>query len=111
MIEKHLLKLRARDQLSEEEEQAIRGAVAGTVKVPADELLVRARELQDSSKILLKGVACRQKDLRSGARQITELHVAGDFVDLHSFSLKRLDHDVRALSDCTFATVPHDALR
>jgi CRP-like cAMP-binding protein len=29
------------------------------------------------------------------------------FTDLHSFTLKRLDHDVVALSACSFAVVPH----
>lgn len=54
---------------------------------------------------------CRHKDLRNGERQITELHVAGDFADLHSFTLKRLDHDVSTLSDCEVAIVPHERLK
>ena len=42
---------------------------------------------------------------------MTELHVAGDFADLHGFTLKRLDHDVMTLSDCIIAVVPHDRLQ
>jgi CRP-like cAMP-binding protein len=56
---------------------------------------------------LLPGIAARQKDMRDGKRQITEIHVPGDFTDMHSFTLKSLDHDVVALSDCSFAVVPH----
>jgi CRP-like cAMP-binding protein len=59
------------------------------------------------STLLLDGIACRYKDLRNGQRQITELHVAGDFADLHSFTLKRLDHAVMTLTPCRVATVPH----
>jgi hypothetical protein len=32
--------------------------------------------------------------------------VAGDYVDLHSFTLKRLDHSVMALTPCRIAVVP-----
>jgi CRP-like cAMP-binding protein len=53
---------------------------------------------------------CRYKDLRNGERQVTELHVPGDFVDLHSFTLKRLDHNIMALTPSRVAVVPHDAL-
>ncbi len=39
------------------------------------------------------------------------MHVAGDFADLHAFTLKQLDHDVMTLSECTVAIVPHDRLQ
>ena len=111
MIDRHIAKLRARDDLSEEEEQAIRDAVADVIDLPADKVFIRAGELLNHSTILLDGIACRYKDLRDGERQITELHVAGDFLDLHSFTLKRLDHHVMALTRCTAAIVPHDRLK
>jgi len=111
MIDKHILKLRARDDIGAEEETAIRGAVKDVVRLPADSVVVRAFEPMDYSTILVSGLACRQKDLRDGRRQITELHVAGDFTDLHSFTLKYLEHDIATLSDCRFAIVPHDRLR
>lgn len=63
------------------------------------------------STILLSGIAVRRNDLRDGRRQYTELHVPGDFTDLHSFTLKYLDHDIVALSNCRFAVVPHERLR
>ena len=110
MIERHFAKLRARGVLSPEEEQAIRASVAEIRTVPADTLVVRAVEVQDHSTLLLDGILCRFKDLRNGQRQITELHVAGDFADLHSFTLKYLDHDVMSLTPCRVAIVPHRAL-
>ena len=44
-------------------------------------------------------------------RQISELHMSGDFADLHSYTLKRLDHDVTSLTDCRIGVVPHEWLR
>ena len=41
LIERHLLKLRARDHVSAEEERVIRGLVSHTIEVPADRTFVR----------------------------------------------------------------------
>lgn len=111
MIERHLAKLRARDEISAEEEQAVRDAVSGPIEVPADKTIIRAGDLLSHSTFLLDGIGCRYKDLRNGERQITELHVAGDFLDLHSFTLKKLDHNVMTLTPCSIATIEHDKLR
>jgi CRP-like cAMP-binding protein len=111
MIDRHLFRLRARDDISPEEEQAIRAGVLEPWRVGADTKIIRAGEELSVSTILLDGIACRYKDLRSGERQITELHVAGDFLDLHSFTLKRLDHDVMALTPCLMVALPHERLR
>jgi CRP-like cAMP-binding protein len=111
LIENHLLKLRARDNVSREEEQAIRGLVSNTVEVPADRIFIHAgRELNEST-LLLDGWMARVKDLQSGQRQIAELQISGDFVDLHGFTLKRLDHDIMTLSRCLVAMVPHERLK
>ena len=111
MIDIHLRKLRKRDEISAEEERAIRGAVAEVRQVAADKVLIRSGQELSVSTLLIDGWMARAKDLRSGQRQITELHVSGDFVDLHSFSLKRLEHDIMTLTPCTVAIVPHEALR
>ena len=111
MIEKHLLKLRARDVVSVEEEHVIRGLVSETRAVPAKATVIRAEQPLSHSTLLLEGWMCRYKDLTNGQRQITELHIAGDFVDLHSFTLKRLDHNIMALTPCVIGVVPHARLR
>ena len=107
MIGIHLLKLRARDEISAEEEQAIRGAVAEIREFPADKTVIEANRPLTVSTLLLEGLMCRYKDLSEGQRQITELHVPGDFVDLHSFTLKHLDHAILTLTRCKVAIVPH----
>jgi CRP-like cAMP-binding protein len=111
VIERHLMKLRARDHINAEEEAVIRASVTATRRYRADETIVAAHERVRVCTILLSGVACRARDFDDGRRQITELHVAGDYMDLHSFTLKTLDHEVLALSDCTVALVPHEAVQ
>ena len=110
MITAHLKKLRLRTDISSDEERVIRGLVADTRRFRADEVLVRAGELLDHSMLLLEGWLVRCKDLPSGERQVLEIHVAGDFADLHGFTLKRLDHDVVSVTSGTVALVPHQAL-
>jgi CRP-like cAMP-binding protein len=111
LLNRHLLKLRARDEISPEEERAIRSAVSEFRDYPADRTIIRRGVELDHSTILLDGLMCRYKDLRDGQRQITELHVGGDFADLHSFTLKFLDHHVMTLTPCRVAIVPHERLR
>lgn len=111
MISVHLRQLRKRTEISAEEERAIRAAVSETRRLPADEIAVRAGEELHSSILLLDGWMARSKDLESGERQITELHIAGDFADLHALTLKCLDHDVVTLTDCTVGVVPHERMR
>ena len=111
MLTAHFKKLRLRTEISPEEERVIEGLVAETHRVGADVLLVRAGTELSSCLLLLDGWLVRSKDLPSGERQVTELHVAGDFADLHGFTLKRLDHDVMTLSECILAVVPHDRFK
>lgn len=111
MIEPFLLKLRARDDLSPEEEQAVSGLVGSFADVAKDRTVIRHGEELQHSVLLLSGWLARAKDLPGGERQLAELHVPGDFADLHSFTLKRLDHDVISITPCKIALVPHNRLR
>jgi CRP-like cAMP-binding protein len=110
MIIDHLKKLKLRSAISDVEEAAIRGLVTQTRQVRADLMLVRAGQELSSSILLVDGWMFRSKDLQSGERQVLEIHIAGDFADLHGFTLKRLDHDIVAVTDCTIADVPHARL-
>jgi CRP-like cAMP-binding protein len=105
-----ILKLACRDQLSDEEKQVLEGAIARTVTFRADEDMVREGDRPAESKLLLEGFAARYKILENGRRKITNIHVPGDFVDLHSFTLKTMDHSILVLSDCTVGVVPHEVL-
>lgn len=110
MITALFKKLKQRIGLSSDEEQALRNSVAEVRRVGADEPVVRSGEELNSSVLLLDGWLARSKDLAGGERQITQLHVPGDFADLHGFTLKRLDHDVCTLTDCRLAVFPHERI-
>lgn len=105
------MKLRARDVVGDAEEEVLREAIGRIGEVAAGRPLVSAHVTLSESILLFEGLACRYKDLADGQRQIMELHVPGDFVDLHGFLLKRLDHTVGALTPVRYVAVPHDALR
>jgi CRP-like cAMP-binding protein len=106
-----LLKLRARDLIDGEEEEVLRASLAEIHEHPGGRTIVRAGTTLSASTLLVEGIVCRYKDLADGQRQIMELHVAGDFVDLHGFLLKKLDHNVGAMTPIRVAIFPHDALR
>jgi CRP-like cAMP-binding protein len=106
-----LLKLRVRDLVLAEEEEVLRASVAEIRDHPAGRTIVRSGTTLSASTLLVEGIVCRYKDLADGQRQIMELHVAGDFVDLHGFLLKRLDHNIGTMTPVRIALVPHDALR
>jgi CRP-like cAMP-binding protein len=111
MIEKLLLKLRRFDMVSAEEEQALRAAMSGTVSFRRGQTIVRAKMETEHSNLLLDGFVYRYKDLKDGARQTLQVSVPGDFIDLHSFLLKQLDHDMACFTACRIALFPHDGLR
>ena len=111
MIDAAFQKLRARDDVTAGEEAVLRAAISCIVHVGKDETFVKANVPLNNSNILVEGLACRYRDMANGERQVTEVHVPGDFVDLHSFPLKRLDHNIMALVPSRIAIVPHDRLR
>jgi CRP-like cAMP-binding protein len=111
VISRLIRKLERRDILSDEEKQVLAGAVARVKEIRMDEDLVRDGDRPTESTLLLEGIAARYKLLRNGRRQITALHIPGDFVDLHSFLLKTMDYGVAALTRCRVGLVLHSTLR
>jgi CRP-like cAMP-binding protein len=104
-------KLEERDVLSAEEKEVLASALSRPRSVKADEDMVREGDRPSESILIVEGFASRYKVLQSGRRQITAIHIPGDFVDLHGFLLKKMDHAVGTLTPCTIATIPHDKLR
>ena len=104
-------KLEHFDRLSDEERQLLEGAVIRSRVVNKGEDIVREGDRPTESTLLLEGFAARYNLRRNGKRQITALHIPGDFVDLHSFLVKKMDHAVLAITPCSVAGVPHEILR
>jgi CRP-like cAMP-binding protein len=104
-------KLEQFDRLSDAERQLLEQAVVRQRAAAKGEDLVREGDRPSESLFLITGFAARYNLLRKGKRQITALHLPGDFVDLHSFLVKTMDHSVMAVTACTLGVVPHEALR
>ncbi|AZN70627.1 Crp/Fnr family transcriptional regulator [Georhizobium profundi] len=109
----HCLKLNlsARDRLTDAECAIIDQMGARQKLVPAKHDIVREGDIPTESCLVLSGFSARYHLLANGKRQISAIHVSGDFVDLHSLLLNEMDHGVVALSDCQVALVPHRMLR
>ncbi len=110
MLELHLAKMRLHDRIEAAEEQALRDSVGQPVDCPAGTVLVRRGEPLSHSILLLDGMLARYKDLSNGQRQITHVHVAGDFADIHGYILGHLDENVVALTAARIVRVPHAKL-
>jgi CRP-like cAMP-binding protein len=105
-----LLKLRRRDGLDEREADVLRSTIDGVESIPCGTTMVSPGEPLTHSTLLIDGLVGRFKLLSEGQRQITELHVPGDFTDLHGYLLKRLEHHVGALTPVRVAYLPHASL-
>lgn len=106
----HLLNGRNHGQLTEEETEILSGRILEERMVPARQTLVRHGDTLDFSMLCVDGIISRFLDDASGRRQLLSIHFAGDFLDLHAYPLKSLDHDVGALTDVRVALMRHTDL-
>lgn len=110
MFADRFLKHRRGVMLDQDEREALDAAVSEVRVLPSRTTLARAGEVLQQSTLLLEGVMSRYIDDRNGLRQLVAVHFPGDFMDLHAFPLKVLDHDVATTTTATVAIVPHVAL-
>ena len=103
-------KLSLRDRISPEEIEALQKALEPPKTVAAGSDIVREHTRPLHSTLLISGFSARYSTLADGARQITEINVPGDFIDLHSLLMKQMDHGVVALTECVVAEAPHSGL-
>jgi CRP-like cAMP-binding protein len=97
--------------ITEDERAALEQAVVRTTTYNAKQIIVRQQTPLTQCTLLLEGFVERYKDTPEGRRQILAIHIPGDFVDLHSYPLKRLEHSVAALTDVRVALFPHADIR
>ena len=110
MLTERFLMGRHREELSAAERDVLETSVGAVRRFGAREELVRHGERVDQSMLLVEGLICRYMDGLDGERQLVALHVPGDFVDLHGYPMRMLDHDVATLTTCTVATFAHDTV-
>lgn len=107
-IWKFIASIRKRFVLSETESGLLKDAMKETAVFASGDYLVREGERPGYSSLILEGFACRYKDGPDGQRQIMEIQIPGDFVDLHSYPLEVLDHGISALSECRIVKFHHE---
>lgn len=110
MLMNRFLRGRLRHDLSPTEMAALEGAVSRTVELGPREKLVERGDRLEHSYYLIDGIMLRHLDDQRGQRQLLEVNIPGDFVDLHGYAMKRLDHSVQSLTAVRLAEVPHTEL-
>ena len=110
MISGKFLLGRGRHELSDEEQRVLEDSIGSVRQVAARKQIVKAGVIIDTSTLLLEGFVCRYMDDREGQRQLVAVHVPGDFVDLHAFPMRRLDHDIATLGPVKIACYDHKTL-
>jgi CRP-like cAMP-binding protein len=101
---------RLRSALTEDEKALIESLIETEHELGGGELIARRGAECTSSTILIEGFAIRVIE-RRGKDHIVGMQVAGDFIDLHGFALKRLDHCLRTLGPARIGRVSHTRLR
>ncbi len=105
-----ITKLEHRDRLSAEEKDALHSVASVPKSYSGGQDIVAEGDRPRESTMVTSGFTARYNTLKNGGRQISAIHIAGDFVDLHSFLLHTMDHGVVAMSKCEVVTFPHEAL-
>lgn len=100
---------RLRHAMSEEEKAIVESLIERTESLEGQAVIQARGELCTRSTLLLDGYVLRAIE-NHGRRFVVGLHVPGDFVDLHAFALKRLDHDIVALGPVKVGYVPHERI-
>jgi CRP-like cAMP-binding protein len=110
MFERLIAGLERRDELSDAEKATIEAFPHRVQSFQGGQELVAEGSRPSESCLVLTGFTARAQFLSDGGRQISAVHVPGDFVDLHCFLLKTMDHSIVAIRQCTAAYIPHSSI-
>lgn len=100
---------RVRHAMSTEEMETVEDLVGDVTNYTGQHTVLHRGEVIERSTLLVEGFVARVI-MRDGKRHIVAIHVPGDFVDLHGYALKRLDHSVVTIGTARLAYVPHERL-
>src|SRR5215207_6227728 len=104
-------KLQSVFPLTIEERQTLDSLPVHLREAKAGDTLVHEGDRPTQCCLVLAGLACRQKIVGDGRRQIMSFHINGDMPDLQSLHLDVMDHDLCMLQAGKVAFIPHTALR
>ena len=97
-------------ELDAADEAAVLALPASLRNLEPGHYVVREGDQPTHSCLVVSGFAIRHKVGSDGARQIVNIHMAGDMVDLQNSLLRTADHNVQALSPMTGAFIPREAI-
>ena len=109
MLTDNFLKNRRRRELSGEERAALESVLSPPVTLPKRKVVTTRGDVISRSTFLISGL-CAGTWMVDGHRQLVSVQTPGDFVDLHSYPLQRLDHYIATISECQVAYAPHEKL-
>jgi hypothetical protein len=73
--------------------------------------ILREGDPSSSCHLVISGLACRNKILEDGSRQIMAFLVPGSLCDAEVFILREIDHHIGTLAPSLIASIPGDAIR
>ena len=100
---------RSRHAMGEREKELLENSVEEVVAFDRPHRVLARGQVADRSTMLVEGYILRtitEKD----RRYVVGIHVPGDFVDLHAYALKRLDHDVVTIGPTKVGFVTHERI-
>lgn len=100
---------RLRHAMGEEEKRTVEDLVESVREFDEPTQILARGQLCDRSTMLIEGFVLRV--IRHDDRRfVVGVQVPGDFVDLHAFALKRLDHDIVTVGRAKVGHVAHNRL-
>jgi CRP-like cAMP-binding protein len=109
-LEPLVRKLRNWAHLEEDDQRAILALPQSTRRLAIGQYVVREGDVATHSCLVVQGFAMRHKIVGDGGRQIINIHMAGDMVDLQNSLLKVADHNVQTLTPAVVALIPRKAI-
>lgn len=100
---------RLRHDMSREEKALLESLVEDTCTLTRPERILEKGKIYGHSTMLIDGFILRTLD-GPLQRYGVSFHVPGDFVDLHCFALRRLDHNIDTVGTVTLGYVSHEKI-
>ncbi|WP_185982678.1 Crp/Fnr family transcriptional regulator [Aureimonas mangrovi] len=100
MVQAVVAKLLRGHPLPQADRDLLHAVVGAGRSLPPGAEIVNQGDAAQFVHLVLEGLAYRYKLLSNGKRQIIGYLVPGDFCDLYTFVLERMDHSIAARSEC-----------
>src|SRR6476469_3616667 len=100
---------RSRHAMGEREKVLLEDAIEEVAEYDRPTCILARGQLAERSTMLIEGFILRTI-IERDRRYIVGFHVPGDFVDLHAYALKRLDHEVVTLGPTKVGFAKHETI-